>query len=421
MALSRGSVQHSIIEDFWNTLVSQITPRSTLKRATVKQKEAVCQKIENKLGFKNITLFPYARSAFHAILTSLNLPPNSEILLTPISIGPMLEIIKSLGHKPVFVDIELETFCADPLELEKKLKTKPSCFLLTYLFGYVPNIEKIASMCEKHGTILIEDISHNICATFNGRALGTFGSAAIYSASLLKYLDAYNGAFATTNKLSLHHSLNKKVSEYTIPDSKRIKRIIKTTLVWNISLSKIPFSIIIYPLLSLIKKINREKFEAILGAKIKFELNEKLPRYYFEDISWIQCKMISKQLDRLNKKIKKRIKKVSEIKEIQQKVLGRSLFSSNLNKANFRENTYWQFVIPVDNLLKSRDALFSMGVETGATNLLNLASFQGIILKSAKRLKQNFIFIPIHENISIKKYYKIFTCLKEISTTSKEL
>jgi dTDP-4-amino-4,6-dideoxygalactose transaminase len=143
MAVSRGSVQHSIIEDFWNTLVSQIAPRSTSKRATVKQKEAVCQKIENKLGFKNITLFPYARSAFHAILTLLNLPPNSEILLTPISIGPMLEIIKSLGHKPVFVDIELETFCADPLELEKKLKTKPPCFLLTYLFGYVPNIEKL--------------------------------------------------------------------------------------------------------------------------------------------------------------------------------------------------------------------------------------------------------------------------------------
>ena len=178
---------------------------------------------------------------------------------------------------------------------------------------------------------------------------------------------------------------------------------------------------IIYPLLSLIKKINREKFEAILGAKIKFELSEKLPRYYFEDISWIQCNMISKQLDKLNEKIKKRIRKVSEISDIAQKIMGRSLIPNINSPDNIRENTFWQLVIPVNNLLKSRDALFSMGVETGATNLLNLASFQGIELKAAKRLKQNFIFIPIHENISIKKYNKIFTCLKEISSSSKEL
>lgn len=412
MAVSRGSVQHSIIEDFWNTLVSQIAPRSTSKRATVKQKEAVCQKIENKLGFKNITLFPYARSAFHAILTSLNLPPNSEILLTPISIGPMLEIIKSLGHKPVFVDIELETFCADPLELEKKLKTKPPCFLLTYLFGYVPNIEKIASMCEKHGTVLIEDISHNICATFKGRPLGTFGSAAIYSASLLKYLDAYNGAFATTNKLSLHHSLNKKVSEYKIPDSKRIKRIIKTTLIWNISLSKIPFSLIVYPLLSLIKKINREKFEAILGAKIKFELNEKLPRYYFEDISWIQCNMMLKQLVNLNKKINPRIERVSKLSLIGAKILCSPLKPNETQSKSNKKHTFWQLVVPVNNLKETRDKLFAEGIETGSTNLYDLASISGVKLKNSQKLKNQYIFIPIHENLTPQKHKFLFQCIR---------
>jgi perosamine synthetase len=412
MAVSRGTVQHSIREDFWNTLLSQIAPRSTTKRATLKQKEAVSQKVEKKLGIKNITLCPYARSAFHAILTSLNLPPNSEILLTPISIGPMLEIIKSLGHKPIFVDIELETFCADTQELENKLKTKPPCFLLTYLFGYVPNIEKIAKMCEESGTVLIEDISHNICATFNGRPLGTFGTAAIYSASLLKYLDAYNGAFATTNNLSLHHSLNKKVSEYNEPNSKRIKRIIKTTLIWNISLSKIPFSLIVYPLLSLIKKINREKFEAILGAKIKFDLSEKLPPYYFEDISWIQCNMMFKQLTKLDKIINPRIERVSRFSLIGEKILGSPLIPNDNKSKSSKKHTFWQLVAPVNNLKEARDKLFAEGFETGSTNLYDLASFSGIKLKNSQKLKNQYIFIPIHENLSPQKQKLFLKCIR---------
>jgi len=413
MAVSRGTVQHSIREDLWNTLVSQIAPRSTAKRASVKQKEAVCQKIENKLGFKNITLFPYARSAFHAILTSLNLPPNSEIVLTPITIGPMLEVIKSLGHKPVFVDIELETFCADPLDLENKLKTKPPCFLLTYLFGYVPDIEKIKVICEKYGTVLIEDISHNICAKFNGKPLGTFGTAAIYSASLLKYLDAYNGAFASTNNINLYHALNKQVSKYTEPNSKRIKSIIKTTLIWNISLSRIPFTLIVYPLLFLIKKVNREKFESILGAKIKFKLNEKLPHYYFEDISRIQCSMMVQQIVRLNQKIKLRTERVSKLSLIGEKILGKPLLPNNTQSKNCKKHTFWQLVQPVKNLKETRDKLFAQGIETGSTNLFDLASLSGIELIHCQKLKNEYVFIPIHENLSRKMHQVLFNCIRD--------
>jgi dTDP-4-amino-4,6-dideoxygalactose transaminase len=395
-----------------------VTPRRIAKTATTSLRNRVSNKVSEHFGYDKVILFPYARTAFHSILTSLNLPKGSEILLTPITIAPMLQVIKALGHKPVFVDIELETFCADIEDLKTKLKKKPGCFLLTYLFGYVPDIETIARLCRQNGTPLVEDISHNIGASYNDMALGTFGTAAIYSASLLKYVDAYNGAFIAVQDQVLAKKLEKEVSKYTKPNPSRIAKIIKTTLVWNFSLSKMPFALLIYPILWFIKKINRSKFDEILGAKIELTIVKDLPNYYFEDISTIQCKMISKQLDDLHVKIKKRIRKVSEITDIAQKILGTSLTPSVFDTNNVRKNTYWQLVIPVNNLLKSRDALFSMGVETGATNLLNLASLQGIELKSAKRLKENFIFIPIHENISMKKYNMIFTRLKGIYSSS---
>ena len=77
--------------------------------------------------------------------------------MTPFNISPMVDVIDSLGFKPVFIDINLTDFGPNYEELEKYLKkTNIKCFLLTYLFGYVPDIELIDSLCRKHDVYLIE-------------------------------------------------------------------------------------------------------------------------------------------------------------------------------------------------------------------------------------------------------------------------
>ena len=369
MPVSRGSIRHTLAEDFGNALRSVLMPGRLAKRATAEQKALVSRKICQKFSFENVVLFPYARSAFHAILSSMNLPQKSEILMTPITIGPMLEVITALGHKPIFVDIELETFCADLGDLEAKLRSKPACFLLTYLFGYVPDIENIVAICRQAGTPLIEDISHNIGATYDGKFLGSFGTAAIYSASLLKYVDAYNGAFVATRDKKLADCLRVEVSRYKDPDPRRISKIIQTTLIWNICLRKIPFNLVVYPLLWIIKKLNREKFDQILGARIKFHLQNKLPGYYFEDIASIQSEMISTQLDKLEKLLSSRIDGAKLAAEAEQSILGRGVTLSLSKKDSRRFHTFWQFIVPVQDLSKARDALFCRGVETGTSTV----------------------------------------------------
>jgi perosamine synthetase len=408
MPISRGSIRHNLIEDALNVVRSIVTPRRVAKRASTVQKSALSEKISREFGFNNVVLFPYARSAFHAILKALDLPEKSEILLTPITIGPMLEVILTLGHTPVFVDIELETFCVDPVDLKAKLERKPACFLLTYLFGYVPNIEHIASMCESAGTVLIEDISHNISATYDGRALGSFGRASIYSASLLKYVDGYNGAFVGTSDKLLAESLELEVSSYRDPDPRRIASIIQTTFIWNFCLRRIPFSFLVYPLLWIIKKINPEKFEQILGARIKFKPQEKLPEYYFEDIASIQCETIEKQLSKLNKLVESRISSALIAAEVGKSVLGRTIIPDSQELQSKKRHTFWQFVIPVNNLSLARESLFQQGVETGATNLMNLSAVVGADLPRAKALKESFIFIPLHGWMTSERYKRIF-------------
>ena len=407
MPISRGSVRHSLGTDVLNLIRLFVWPTRLTQTASDTQKEKVVEKISNRFDSSCI-LFPYARTAFYAALKALDLPRNSEILLTPITIGPMLEVIVALGHKPVFVDIELETFCVDLDDLKRKLGRGPRCFLLTYLFGYIPNIREICELCERSGTVLIEDISHNIGAKFEGRPLGTYGVVGIYSASMLKYVDGYNGAFLITNDQKIYDFLRAIVANYTSPDPRRIKKIIRATLTFNFSLSRVPFNLLIFPLLWLIKKVDRGRFEKILGPKIALEMRPDLPKYYSEDIASIQCDMIDLGLDELDDLIESRRKCAFAARDAFQDVIGGCLFSNS----SYEEFTFWQFVLPVRDLSGARDILFQNGVETGGTNLMNLAEALAVDLPGAKGLKDGHIFIPLHDHLSIVEYRRVFTILK---------
>lgn len=401
MAISRGSIRHGLGEDLLNFCRSIIHPSSVSKRASAAEKEILKEKVRKRFSTKHAILFPYARSAFHSILKALDLPRGSEILLTPITIGPMLEVIHAFGHKPVFVDIELKTFCADLEDLKLKLKNRPACFLLTYLFGYIPDIEAIRALCNEAGTHLIEDISHNIGGKVNGKPLGSFGLAGIYSASLLKYVDGYNGAFVITDDSKMKQQLEANATEFKNPDSRRICKIIRTTFIWNFCLRRLPFTCVVFPLLWLLKMTNPHKFEQILGPKIALELTKEIPKYYFEDISSMQCRTIARHLDNLDTLLSKRREAASRAANAYLEVMGRPVGFP-------RHFTYWQFIVPTDDLARARNALFKIGVETGATNLMNLAEVSGVELSGAKSLKGKHIFIPIHRWVSIQKYRQIF-------------
>jgi dTDP-4-amino-4,6-dideoxygalactose transaminase len=78
-----------------------------------------------------------------------------------------------------------------------------------------------------------------------------------------------------------------------------------------------------------------------------------------------------------------------------------------------QDPTYWQFVIPVRNTAVARDVLFRKRVETGTTNLLDLAQVQGIQLPNTRALKETRIFVPLHGHLQSGDYRRMFVALRE--------
>lgn len=413
MPVSRGSVRHSLIEDGVNLISSFLRPGRLFTPASPALRAEVKSAVTRRFGVTHASLVPFARTGLYAALKALDLPPGSHILMTPITIGPMLEVICALGHRPIFVDIELDTFGPDLEQLSLKLADRPACFLLTYLFGYVPDVDRIEQMCRKSTTILIEDFSHNIGAECRGRALGTFGSVGIYSASLLKYVDGYNGSFVVTNDPAISSNLESTASGLSPPSRRRLAAIIRRTFIWNFALSRIPFNLFTYPALWLVKRLHAALFERLLGPSIPLQLDSPLPRFYFEDIATFQCEAILRHMSKLDAKLRSRRASARQALDSYHRVTaGRTPARPDPHSPyRWGEPTFWQLVIPVNDLAASRDQLFRAGIETGATNLRDLAAASGVDLPNARRLTAYHIFVPLHRHLRERDYLKIFRIL----------
>ena len=163
MAIPRTIVNHPIwfdVRNWFRTFrLGSITPAEA--EARVRDFE---ESFSEYYGVRNTIAFPFARTALYASLKSQGFEKGSEVLMPPITIKPMMDVVISLGLKPVFVDIELETLCFDPAKLAEAITPRTRAALITYLFGVAPNAEELTRICKDRGLFVIEDFSHALNA-----------------------------------------------------------------------------------------------------------------------------------------------------------------------------------------------------------------------------------------------------------------
>lgn len=110
-----------------------------------------------------VTLFFSGRSALYNLLRSLDLKPGDEVLVQAFTCEAIILPIIALNLKPVYVDIENQSFSMSPIDLEKKLSKKAKILILQHTFGITPiHRETIISIIRKNNLVLIEDIAHGI-------------------------------------------------------------------------------------------------------------------------------------------------------------------------------------------------------------------------------------------------------------------
>ena len=157
------------------------------------------EEFKKYLGVKYAISFNSGRSAFLAILKSLDLEKGDEILLQAFTCNAVPNPILWARLKPVYVDCDEETFNLDLEDLKRKITKKSKVVVVQHTFGLPANIDEVWEVCQKNNLILIEDCAHSLGASYKGKKIGTFGKAAFFSFSRDKVISSVYGGIAVTN------------------------------------------------------------------------------------------------------------------------------------------------------------------------------------------------------------------------------
>ncbi len=141
-------------------------------------------------------------------LMALNLKPGDEVITSPFTFFATVGSIHRQGLKPVFVDIDPETFNLDAEEIEAKVNEKTRAIMPVHLFGQMADMDTILDVAEKHELKVIEDAAQAIGCTQNNAPAGSLGDMGCMSFFPSKNLGgAGDGGLVTCQDEELYERL----------------------------------------------------------------------------------------------------------------------------------------------------------------------------------------------------------------------
>jgi len=166
----------------------------------------------------------YGRMAFYYILKAFQFPPGSEIIFPALTFWVVPEMARVLGLKPVFADVDPETFNLDPQALERAITANTRAVVPTHLYGQPCDMDEILDIAARRRLAVIEDCAHALGAEYRGRPVGVFGDAAFFSFQTLKPLNAYGGGMALVKEAPLAAAVRKLAHEEPWPAESEIRK-----------------------------------------------------------------------------------------------------------------------------------------------------------------------------------------------------
>ncbi len=153
------------------------------------------------LNVNHVTSCGNGTDALQIALMALGLQPGDEVITTAFTFVATAEVIALLRLKPVFVDIDADTFNIDTTKIEAAITPKTKCIVPVHLYGQSADMEKIMEIAERHSLAVVEDNAQAIGAdyTFSSGQVhktGTIGHIGCTSFYPSKNLGAYGDAGA---------------------------------------------------------------------------------------------------------------------------------------------------------------------------------------------------------------------------------
>jgi len=299
-------------------------------------------------------------AALEIAVKALGIKKDDEVLIPNFTIiSNALAVIRQQA-KPVLIDCDLENWNVKIEDIEKKITKKTKAIIVTHIYSFPNDMDKILKICKKHNILIIEDAAEVLGLSYKNKKCGSFGDLSTFSFYANKQVTTGEGGMISVNSEKLY----KKCNSLKNLCFGKINRFNHDDLGWNYRLTNIQAALGLSQLKN-IKNTIRKKMEIgnYYYEKLKFNNNiQILPPFnsFSKNIYWVVGILIkNKKMTALNLS-KKLLKFGIETRPFfwpmhQQSIFKKLKLFKNQNYPNSTYLSKYGLYVPSYLLLKKRE------------------------------------------------------------------
>ena len=171
----------------------------------LKKFESEFSKLINR---KYSTTVSNGTAALEIAIKALGIKKNDEVLIPNFTIISNALAVLRQGAKPVLLDCNLTNWNININDIEKKITKKTKAIIITHIYSFPNDMDKILQICKKHKILLIEDAAEVLGLSYKDRKCGSFGDISTFSFYANKQITTGEGGMISTDNKKLHAKCN---------------------------------------------------------------------------------------------------------------------------------------------------------------------------------------------------------------------
>jgi len=367
--------------------------------------ESIVSRWENEFstffGTPYAVALPSGRVGLKLILKHLNLQKDDEVIIPALTLKALVNIILSLGLKPVCADIDPKTLNIDPHSLQKRITSRTKVIISLHTFGNPCYIEEICKIGEAYNIPVIEDTAHACGAKIHNQYAGTIGYAGFFSFDVSKPINTYGGGMLVSNDVSLINFVREQNQQFVIDTAEITKKAKSIKIEQTLYNSQLMYPILflrLFPFFFKSIEYVYRKFQSVPPENIRY--------------TPLQARIGIEKLSFLSSRIEQR----NEIAQLYRKLL-----SDKIDIPYVRTNctpSYYMFVVilPMESQRICRSLLFH-GIDTALKEEV-IDDVSTIINEpncpNANSVYPRLLALPFYDGISEDTIKYICNCLNKL-------
>lgn len=146
-------------------------------------------------------------AALHCACMAAGIGPGDEVITTPLTFAASANCALYCGAKPVFADIDPDTYNIDPESIRAHITPKTKAIVAVDFTGQAVKHKEIRALCEEFHLVFIEDAAHAIATKYDGKPVGSLADMTCFSFHPVKTITGGEGGAITTNSEEYYKKL----------------------------------------------------------------------------------------------------------------------------------------------------------------------------------------------------------------------